>query len=315
MSEMELPTALDLARKEIFGRLKSLSAAAALLDRAGTVLHANARFADILGRRGQELAGLSLTEIVPRTVDPAVFARIVAAAQRTPGKAHKLSTTRHDRGVSVQVDLLLTDLGAEEQIYVLAMERTPPRRVLESLRRRVDELESILEAQNAPGMMTGQPSREPERGTPEQPSLPYPALAGCIAMGAYLDMHLRSIKRGHDLAVKVSAEDLALDARRANLIALIATELVANGLQHAFPGRRDGTIEVSLRRRGADFELIVADNGTGLASTIPTDPHAIGLRLVQLYAQRLHARVSLQVSGGSRFTIRFPVEYQDPGAR
>jgi two-component sensor histidine kinase len=111
--------------------------------------------------------------------------------------------------------------------------------------------------------------------------------------------------------ISVAAGEVRLDRGRARLVGLIVAELGGNAIRHAFPGGRAGRVSVELSRSGGRYTLSVSDTGIGIASALPTDPAAVGLRLVQLYAQRLRACIRVDVSGGSRFTLGFPAALQD----
>ncbi len=76
--------------------------------------------------------------------------------------------------------------------------------------------------------------------------------------------------------LEVHCAELALNERQAFALALILNELVTNGLQHAFPGGRGGTIRIGLRsstdREAARLE--VCDDGVGIQAGIAS--HALG---------------------------------------
>jgi two-component sensor histidine kinase len=118
---------------------------------------------------------------------------------------------------------------------------------------------------------------------------------------------LESLYGSPGVQISLAVTDVTLESQRATLVGLIVTELVTNALQHGFPPGARGRIEVELRPAGDQYELRVTDSGVGMASLMPTVPSALGLRLVRLYVQRLHGRIDLEVSGGTRFAITFPV--------
>jgi two-component sensor histidine kinase len=88
---------------------------------------------------------------------------------------------------------------------------------------------------------------------------------------------------------------------------LILNELVSNALKHAFRGRADGEVAVSLRG-GPDGQvrLRVRDNGTGLPAGLDwRQADSLGLRLVQMLAGQLHAAVEVSGKEGTEFTVTF----------
>jgi PAS domain S-box-containing protein len=313
MSEGKLHTDVRKEAGEL-GTLDRISAAAAVIGRDGHVVHANTRFAELLGCRGRDVTGLPLSALLPR-IDLDALARVTEATRRRPGEAHKLTITREDYGILVQVDLLLRALGPEGQTYVLAVDRTPAKQRLERLRRRVDQLEAQLEIRTParpppPAARDGVPEPALAPDQPDQP-LGSQARAGDVRMVEFLEQQVRWLGARHaapGVRLAVAGTDAVLDARRATTVGLIVIELVTNALQHGFPDGRDGSVAVAFCRRDRDYELRVGDTGVGMATIMPTDPSALGLRLVQLYAQRLGARVGIEVAGGTQYTITFPVE-------
>lgn len=73
------------------------------------------------------------------------------------------------------------------------------------------------------------------------------------------------------------------------------TELVTNALSRAFPNGRHGDVYVALRAVGNAVELQVRDNGRGLPPGFSLEQiKTLGLRIVHILAQRLHATVTVE---------------------
>lgn len=93
---------------------------------------------------------------------------------------------------------------------------------------------------------------------------------------------------------------------------LILNEWVNNALKHAFPGRADGEVTVSLEG-GAHgrVRLGISDNGIGLPAGFDwRQARSLGLRLVKMLAGQLHAALEVTGGKGTRFTII--IERPDP---
>ena len=102
------------------------------------------------------------------------------------------------------------------------------------------------------------------------------------------------IARSDSLTITASVDDSMVDARVSVSLGLIATELVINGLKHAFPrGQLDGRILVDFRSSGEAWTLQVEDNGAGY----PLDPAlaspGLGTGIVEALAQQLEATVTI----------------------
>ena len=108
------------------------------------------------------------------------------------------------------------------------------------------------------------------------------ALANALAASARRD----------DLQLRLDLEPVAIPASQAAPLALVANELISNALRHAYPEGRAGVITIRCRRREDAFDLEVSDAGVGLPP--PGERNGFGLTIVQLLAQQLKARLSLE---------------------
>jgi chemotaxis protein methyltransferase CheR len=90
-----------------------------------------------------------------------------------------------------------------------------------------------------------------------------------IDVGSYLSKLCESLAASmtggtHPIAIKVMAEAGTIESAKAVSIGLIVTELVINALKYAFPApRSDALILVTYEVAGADWKLIISDNGVG----------------------------------------------------
>jgi two-component sensor histidine kinase len=114
---------------------------------------------------------------------------------------------------------------------------------------------------------------------------------------------------GQQIAVNVQAEPLSLPSKKATSLALVANELIANALRHAFPGRSRGRVEVTLAQHDREVLLEVADDGVGLPADFDLRRDArTGLRVGQRLVERdLRGELTLDRDGGTRAAVRFPL--------
>ena len=77
-------------------------------------------------------------------------------------------------------------------------------------------------------------------------------------------------------------------------LGLIVTELVINALKHAFPGERSGKILVDYHAQGADWALLVSDNGVGTPETLADARAGLGTSIVEALANQLGATVETE---------------------
>ncbi|MEO2466016.1 sensor histidine kinase, partial [Bifidobacterium catenulatum] len=57
-----------------------------------------------------------------------------------------------------------------------------------------------------------------------------------------------------------------MPAQDATPLSLVLTELITNSVEHGFEGRKDGHITISVGRGGNNLNVVVEDDGTGLAN-------------------------------------------------
>jgi two-component sensor histidine kinase len=107
----------------------------------------------------------------------------------------------------------------------------------------------------------------------------------CESIGASM------IRDHNQLTLEVSSDDSLASADVSVSLGLIVTELVINALKHAFPGRRQGKINVDYRADGEDWTLSVADNGVGMPTDAESAKAGLGTSIVAALAQQLHASV------------------------
>ncbi len=122
-----------------------------------------------------------------------------------------------------------------------------------------------------------------------------------IDVGAYLSklgegLALSMIREDQPIAVKVLADPGTIESAKAVSLGLIVTELVINAIKYAFPARRaDALILVTYEIDGADWKLIVSDNGVGNdASPATRADGGLGTTIVEALAKQLGAKVEIE---------------------
>ncbi len=103
---------------------------------------------------------------------------------------------------------------------------------------------------------------------------------------------------------------VSISARIAAPVALVAIELVANAVKHAFPGRAPGTVEVALARTADGAVLTVSDDGVGIGAT---DRHS-GRSIVDALVEQVDGTLAQTSPAGDGTTceLRFPIRAPDP---
>lgn len=134
---------------------------------------------------------------------------------------------------------------------------------------------------------------------------------GPVEMVAYLTrlsgaLAASMIGDARPVTVKVVGDVGTLNARQAESIGLITTELVMNALKHAFPKvDSEGQIIIRYEVNGTDWELSVADNGVGKQDGVFAQAKTgLGSGIVKALAQSLNAQVeTLSGAGGTTVSV------------
>jgi signal transduction protein with GAF and PtsI domain len=109
-----------------------------------------------------------------------------------------------------------------------------------------------------------------------------------------------------ELDVTVQGDELALPSQTATSLALAVNELLQNALEHAFVGRSEGHVVVSVRRAPHELVLEVQDDGVGLSSD---SSRQLGLEIVEtLVCEDLRGEWSLVGDEGTTARITIPLE-------
>ena len=109
------------------------------------------------------------------------------------------------------------------------------------------------------------------------------------------------------IKVNLDVQDVFLSIRDAVPCGLIINELLTNAFRHAFPGDKNGRIDISFRAaENRDCELVVADNGIGRPENSDIDSYStLGLRLVDILIQQLGGRLQIENKIGTKLTVTF----------
>jgi|GEM_PF-1944237 len=104
----------------------------------------------------------------------------------------------------------------------------------------------------------------------------------------------------------VQAQSIAIDLDLAIPLGLIATEAITNAYKHAFAGKTDGELTVSLARvSDHELELTVRDNGIGLPENLEVaQARSLGLRLLRTLAGQIRGKLTVETDNGTRVSLR-----------
>ncbi|GAA1710671.1 PAS domain-containing sensor histidine kinase [Isoptericola hypogeus] len=137
------------------------------------------------------------------------------------------------------------------------------------------------------------------------------------------DMLSRALRLAADVAstrTQVSTRQTGsfgmVPAQDATPLALVLTELVTNAVQHGFPGRESGTVEIDVARTGSALRVVVADDGVGMPEGIATLGRAsrsgLGSQIVQtLVTNELRGTIGWVAREGGGTQVVLEMELRD----
>ena len=120
--------------------------------------------------------------------------------------------------------------------------------------------------------------------------------------------------QGAQITKAVSVADYPVPISRAVPVGLIVNELLSNALKHAFVGRKEGKIKVSLTAsEEGRINLTVSDDGVGLPPGFDiNETGTLGLRLIKILTEdQLHGTLEVISEEGTTFNIEFDIRTDD----
>jgi len=127
-----------------------------------------------------------------------------------------------------------------------------------------------------------------------------------IEVKDYFDKLCKSLFNTYNISsdqikLKTNIDNLNLDVDSVVPLGLILNELITNSLKYAFPGDREGFIEVSLKETTEGLLLSVADNGIGIKNPEKVmEGDSFGYDLIDAFKLKLDAELAIEVSNGTQ---------------
>lgn len=109
------------------------------------------------------------------------------------------------------------------------------------------------------------------------------------------------------VALRDSVEGHPIGVQKAVAIGLIINELLMNALKYAFRDEKAGVVNISFKRSGPIYLLIVSDNGVGIGGE--QQGTGMGLNLVRTLAAQFGGELEIRdAQPGTSFVVSLPVE-------
>lgn len=140
-------------------------------------------------------------------------------------------------------------------------------------------------------------------------------LGDCESFRDFVEVLLSRLRECYDVPAERVAVHLDLDGVDIQQewlmpLALTLNETLSNCFEHAFPGGRSGEVRLSLHHLGAAGELVVSDNGVGLAEGLrPGTGLGLGLKILAVFAEQMRGKLHFArpEGGGTEVRLKFPI--------
>jgi two-component sensor histidine kinase len=108
--------------------------------------------------------------------------------------------------------------------------------------------------------------------------------------------------------ISLNVSEVYIDLTQAIPCSLILNEIISNCFKHAFKGRTDGNIEISIQRSSDDLVLLkVKDDGVGIPLNNDINySQTLGFELIRGLVQQLKGTIQVESKHGSEVSIQFP---------
>lgn len=131
-----------------------------------------------------------------------------------------------------------------------------------------------------------------------------------VNLGEYIEKLVRQIGemmagKHIQLETSITSTEQKLEIDGAVPLGLIINEIVTNSFKHAFVGRKEGKITVSLIDDDDCLIIQISDNGIGLAENFrKSDKLSLGMELVFILIEQLDSELIIESDNGSNFMFR-----------
>jgi PAS domain S-box-containing protein len=109
------------------------------------------------------------------------------------------------------------------------------------------------------------------------------------------------------IRTKIEFDSIFLNIDTAIPCGLIINELLSNSLKYAFPGKKKGSILITMNSNGENMVLSVKDDGVGFKKNVDiNNSKTLGLKLVYLLSHQMDGQIETSSSSkGTEFKIKF----------
>jgi PAS domain S-box-containing protein len=114
-------------------------------------------------------------------------------------------------------------------------------------------------------------------------------------------------RSGTEIQSEINVQDVYLPVDQAIPCALVVNEILSNAFKHAFRGRKQGNIRVSVTRADDAVRITVKDDGIGIPKDVDIyRTTSLGLKLIRSLVLQLSGSVNIESNQGTEVTVECP---------
>lgn len=113
----------------------------------------------------------------------------------------------------------------------------------------------------------------------------------------------------HEISCEIQSNEVFLPVDLALPCALVVNEILSNAYKHAFTGRNDGTIKISVLQENENISISVRDDGIGIPDSCDINlSNSLGVKLIRTLIQhQLKGSLTIHKDQGTEFLFAFPL--------
>jgi len=109
---------------------------------------------------------------------------------------------------------------------------------------------------------------------------------------------------GRNVIIKKDIGNFKIDSQIIFPLGIIINEIITNAFKHAFNGRSNGVIFVSVQDCGNTLELMIKDDGAGIPDSFDIKKtKGFGLNLVDILVQQMKGSLQITGTNGTEYSI------------
>jgi len=305
----------------------------------GTIINCNKRACQLFGYKREELVGMNSLELIPeeyRDTMPNVLSDIETTDE---GAWERIYQKKDGTIFPTEIHTQMYEVNGSERLVAYVRDNTAHKEYENKIRRSLKEKETLLaevhhRVKNNLAVISGLLEMQVMNSEDEklldklqesQSRIQSIAMVheklyssesfSEIKVDQYINDLLNMISSSlidseKDIRVEKDIEPVTLVVSQAIPCGLLLNELITNCYKHAFEGRDEGLIKISIAKEDNEHLLLqIKDNGVGLPDDFNmANKSTLGMTLIQTLVKQLGGDFEVSSGEGTTFQLRFQIK-------